>query len=165
VTTRLPNAELIYAVGQTPIISSGGDVIIGAMQGDVSGNITGTPFLGRLNSTNSNWNNQWLDGWSNGALALTNNGSKNFLVPTGNGTVRQVDDNGDVVWSATITSSTNNIGSFLHEANIFTENGVSTAYFGSADGHVYAVIVDGVLDTSAPWPRVGHDPQNTSYKN
>jgi hypothetical protein len=38
---------------------------------------------------------------------------------------------------------------------------VSTAYFGCADGNLYAVIVDGRLDTTAPWPKSHHDTRNT----
>ncbi len=38
----------------------------------------------------------------------------------------------------------------------------STAYFSGANGKLYAVIVDGHLDTSAPWPKAFHDPRNTN---
>jgi hypothetical protein len=55
-------------------------------------------------------------------------------------------------------------GQSLEPANIWTEPGAttSTAYLAGADGNLYAVIVDGALDTSAPWPKAFHDPQNTS---
>ena len=31
-----------------------------------------------------------------------------------------------------------------------------------ADGKLYAVVVDGQLDVTAPWPKAFHDPRNTS---
>ncbi|MBI5069226.1 MAG: PQQ-binding-like beta-propeller repeat protein [Deltaproteobacteria bacterium] len=36
-----------------------------------------------------------------------------------------------------------------------------TAHFGSADGNLYAVVVDGALDAAAPWPKAHHDVRNT----
>ena len=39
---------------------------------------------------------------------------------------------------------------------------MSTVYFGASDGVLHAVIVDGKLDGSAPWPKAFHDPQNTN---
>ena len=52
----------------------------------------------------------------------------------------------------------------LQTPNLWTEPGAktSTAYLAGADGNLYAVLVDGALDTSAPWPKAFHDPQNTS---
>ena len=59
-------------------------------------------------------------------------------------------------------------GAALQPANIYTPPGqpagavMSTAYVSGADGKLYAVIVDGQLDTSAPWPKAFHDPRNTN---
>jgi hypothetical protein len=56
----------------------------------------------------------------------------------------------------------------LQPGNIYTPPGqppgqvLSTAYFAGADGVLHAVIVDGALDESAPWPKAFHDPQNTN---
>ncbi len=60
--------------------------------------------------------------------------------------------------------STQLSGQSLQPANIWTDPGAttSTAYLAGADGTLYAIIVDGALDTSAPWPKAFHDPQNTS---
>jgi len=82
-----------------------------------------------------------------------------LLVGTDNGWlafVRQGD--GTVAWKRRISRSA------LQPPNIWTEPGAttSTAYLAGADGYLYAVIVDGTLDTSAPWPKAYHDPQNTS---
>ena len=39
---------------------------------------------------------------------------------------------------------------------------MSTAYVASASGKLFAVVVDGQLDASAPWPKAFHDPKNTN---
>ncbi len=41
-------------------------------------------------------------------------------------------------------------------------NGLPTLYAGSADGSLYAVVVDSPLDASAPWPKAHHDLANTA---
>ncbi len=72
--------------------------------------------------------------------------------------VRESD--GSIAWSEKLTPT----GQSLEPANIWTDPGAttSTAYLAGADGNLYAIIVDGALDTSAPWPKAFHDPQNTS---
>ncbi len=40
--------------------------------------------------------------------------------------------------------------------------GLPTAYAGSQDGKLYAVVVDGPLDATAPWPKAHHDLANTA---
>ncbi len=84
-----------------------------------------------------------------------------LLVPTSDGfvfAVRQGD--GQVDWSQKLPVTNQS----LEPANIWTDPGAttSTAYLAGADGTLYAIIVDGALDTSAPWPKAFHDPQNTS---
>ena len=83
------------------------------------------------------------------------------MVPTSDGSVFAVRvADGTVTWTQRLTAAAQS----LEPANIWTEPGAttSTAYLAGADGNLYAVIVDGVLDTSAPWPKAFHDPQNTS---
>lgn len=82
-----------------------------------------------------------------------------LLVSTDLGRVYAVNQqDGHIQWSAELSAQS------LEPANIWTEPGAttSTAYLAGADGNLYAIIVDGVLDTSAPWPKAFHDPQNTS---
>ncbi len=43
-----------------------------------------------------------------------------------------------------------------------TSNVISTAYIASSSGKLFAVIVDGQLDSAAPWPKAFHDPRNTN---
>jgi hypothetical protein len=171
-TPVLP-ASGVYPASQTPVLVKAGEVLIGEMtlSQDLS-TITKT-YLGRVNSSNTSWTNPSIDGYSNGGLVLKDTvgtSASVFVVPTSNGTVYQYDKDGNVVWSQTLTAN----GKALHEGNIYPDgNGFGTAYFGSGggsnaaggDGRVYAVIVDGTLDTSSPWPRVGHDPQNTGHTN
>jgi outer membrane protein assembly factor BamB len=85
--------------------------------------------------------------------------SPSILVPTDSGRLHAVSPaNGHVLWTAELSNQA------LQPANIWTEPGAttSTAYLAGADGNLYAVVVDGALDTSAPWPKAFHDPQNTS---
>jgi outer membrane protein assembly factor BamB len=84
-----------------------------------------------------------------------------LLVPTSTGRLYAVKvSDGTIAWSVKLSGT----GQALQPANIFTAPGASTstAYIGGADGKLYAVIVDGHLDTAAPWPKAFHDPRNTS---
>ncbi|HSN89837.1 MAG TPA: hypothetical protein VLS93_01300, partial [Anaeromyxobacteraceae bacterium] len=91
-------------------------------------------------------------------LVLDDGVATTFLVPTRSGTVHLVATDGTVVWSGTLAT-----GQALGEGNIHTPAGsaFSRAYFTSADGKLHQVIVDGALDTAAPWPKAWHDPRNT----
>jgi len=57
----------------------------------------------------------------------------------------------------------------LRAGNLFTPpsqpagSTVSYAYFSSGNGRLFAVIVDGQLDATAPWPKAFHDPRNTNH--
>ncbi len=82
-----------------------------------------------------------------------------LLVPTSDGWLIAISTaDGTAFWSNQLS------GQSLEPANIWTDPGAttSTAYLAGADGSLYAIIVDGALDTSAPWPKAFHDPQNTS---
>jgi outer membrane protein assembly factor BamB len=84
-----------------------------------------------------------------------------LLVPTSTGRLYAVrTSDGTIAWSVKLSGT----GQALQPANVFTAPGASTstAYIGGADGKLYAVIVDGRLDTAAPWPKAFHDPRNTS---
>ncbi|HEY6003902.1 MAG TPA: pyrrolo-quinoline quinone, partial [Anaeromyxobacter sp.] len=87
-----------------------------------------------------------------------------FIVPTNAGNVYALADDGTTKWQTTLPSAT-----LLRAGNIFTPPSqpagptMSVAYFSSGNGHLYAVIVDGQLDASAPWPKAFHDPRNTNH--
>jgi len=146
-----------YIAGAWPVVPADNEILIGRQS--VSGGNT-TYMLGRLRagSTVGGWLNPSLDGGVRGALVMRDQGgSQTFVVPTWNGSIYQFGSDGTLLWNGSGLSP-------LHEGNILTEvdtPGYSTAYFGSIGGVVYAVIVDGVLDTNAPWPKVRHDRQNT----
>jgi len=126
---------------------------------------TGDAKLTRPNATGSAWRDSaTLSGLASTPLVLAAP-EPALLVTTSTGqlfAVRQSD--GSVAWSATL-SATN---AALQPANIFTSGGqpagevLSTAYVSGADGKLYAVIVDGELDTTSPWPKAFHDRRNTN---
>jgi hypothetical protein len=85
-----------------------------------------------------------------------------LLVGTKAGAIHAVRGDGSVIWSTSLDSTE------LRAGNIYTPPGqppgtvLSTAYFSATNGKLYAVIVDGELDASAPWPKAFHDPRNTN---
>jgi hypothetical protein len=86
------------------------------------------------------------------------------LVSTSKGLVAALGPDGSITWSAQAAAT--NVA--LQPGNIYTPPGqpagetLSTAYFAGSDGVLHAVIVDGALDASAPWPKAFHDPRNTN---
>jgi hypothetical protein len=87
-----------------------------------------------------------------------------FIVPTAKGALHALRADGTIAWSGQLSAGT----APLQPGNIFTPPGqtageeLSTAYFAGSDGVLHAVIVDGKLDASAPWPKAFHDPRNTN---
>jgi hypothetical protein len=145
-------ATLSGSIDESPIILSNGDIVVG----DASG---------KLHRLDSNGTAVWdppvdLGAAVHAPMALKPaGGSVWFLVATVDGKVHAVDGSGAILWSGPLTG-----GTALGAGNIHTPAGsdLSTAYFGGADGKLYAVIVDGALDTAAPWPKAWHDARNTS---
>lgn len=95
----------------------------------------------------------------NTAFAVSG-GDAELFVPTHDGklhALRAAD--GTEVWSAQLTDTPAD----LRSGNIYTPPGatLSLGYFPSSSGKLYAVILDGQLDTSAPWPKAFHDTRNT----
>jgi outer membrane protein assembly factor BamB len=64
---------------------------------------------------------------------------------------------GEVAWSHSLGTSALRIGNVFHQPG----DALPTAYFPAADGRLHAVVVDGPLDPSAPWPKPYHDARNT----
>jgi len=144
-----PVQTLGGAVIDSPVVLAGGDVVVGD---DVR-------VLHRFAPDGTQiWASEpLLDGAVLAPLVLAG-GDATLVVPTRAGSVYGVGADGAIIWSATLTT-----GQELRAGNIHTPPGSpsSTAYFGSADGNLYAVVVDGGLDTSAPWPKAHHDVRNT----
>jgi hypothetical protein len=107
------------------------------------------------------WEQPDLGGAARTPIALGGTSSP-FIVSTATGLVHGLCANGTIGWSGAFGTAA------LQPGNIFTPpqpadgHIVSYAYFAGADGVLHAVIVDGQLDTSAPWPKAFHDPQNTN---
>jgi outer membrane protein assembly factor BamB len=89
-------------------------------------------------------------------------GVETFVVPTKAGSVYAIRADGTKAWDGTLASTE------LRAGNLYTPPGqppgsaLSTAYFAGTNGKLYAVIVDGQLDTGAPWPKAFHDARNTN---
>jgi hypothetical protein len=84
-----------------------------------------------------------------------------FLVPTTAGTVDAIDAAGTLRWSATLAQ-----GQALREGTVGPVDpatGISPAWFTSADGKLHALLIDGHLDTAAPWPKAWHDARNSGH--
>lgn len=153
-------ATLSGSIDDSPIILSNGDIVVG----DAGG---------KLHRLASDGTAVWgapadLGAAVHAPLALAAGapGAARFLVATADGKVHALDDDGTILWSGPLTS-----GLALGAGNLHTPAGAplapdgspfSTAYFAGADGTLYAVIVEGALDTSAPWPKAWHDARNTS---
>lgn len=142
--------ELGSAVDDSPIILSNGDIVVGDAAGE----------LHRLTADGTAvWDPPPdLGAAVHAPMALTG-GLVRFLVATADGVVHALDDDGEVLWHGPLTA-----GMALGAGNLHTPPGgaFSTAYFGGADGKLHAVVVEGRLDTTAPWPKAWHDARNTS---
>lgn len=130
-----------------PILLSNGEVVVG--DGNV---VQGWNASGALQ-----WASPDLGAPAVSAMALAG-GDAVFVVPTVGGAVYALKSDGSVLWQGNLTG-----GSALVEGNVFQVSGdtLSTVVLGAANGTVYAVLVDGGLDTGAPWPKVHHDTRNT----
>ncbi|HEU4384380.1 MAG TPA: hypothetical protein VFR85_12900 [Anaeromyxobacteraceae bacterium] len=148
-TTTSGAATLVATGGSlgAPILLAGGDVVAGdgpvVRRWDAAGALQGTS--GDLGAA------------AVSAMALAD-GDAGFVVPTAGGTVHALNADLSTLWQGTLTA-----GQSLTEGNVFKlpADVFSTAVFGGADGKVYAVMVDGGLDTGALWPKVHHDTRNT----
>ena len=145
-----PLATLTGSVNESPIVLSNGDLVVG----DASGK------LHRLDSAGAPvWSTPVDLGAAVHAPMALKDGPIRFLVATFDGKLHALDDAGVILWSGPLTA-----GQELGAGNLVTPAGsaFSTAYFGGADGKLYAVVVEGRLDTDAPWPKAWHDARNTS---
>lgn len=148
------DAAAVGSVDDSPVLLSNGDLVVG----DAAGK------LHRLSSAGAAvWDPPVdLGAAVHAPLALAG-GPVRFLVATADGRVHALDDGGAVLWSGPLTA-----GMALGAGNLHTppaapgQPAFSTAYFGGADGKLYALVVEGRLDTAAPWPKAWHDARNSS---
>jgi outer membrane protein assembly factor BamB len=147
--TTLPGS-----IVDSPVILSNGDVVVGDQTG----------LLHRLSSAGASlWTTEPNLGAAVHAPLVLAGGSAMLLAPTAGGKLFALRSDGSEVWSAALES-----GKAIRPGNIHTPPGQtapvsSTAYFASESGKLFAVIVDGQLDASAPWPKAFHDPRNTNH--
>jgi outer membrane protein assembly factor BamB len=140
------------AVGSSgPIVLADGSVVVGS----------GAGLLQRFSTAGAPpWaESEPLNGVPAIPLALAGD-PPTLLVPTSTGRLYAVNAaDGKIAWSAKLSAT----GQALQPANVHGEPGAatSTAYVAGADGKLYAVVVDGQLDRTAPWPKAFHDPRNT----
>jgi len=140
---------LAQSADASPIVLSNGDIVVG----DASGK------LHRFDSSGTAvWGQPVELGAAVHAPMALMGGPIRFLVATDDGRLHALDDGGAVLWSGALS------GMALGAGNLHTPagGGLSTAYFAGSDGKLYAVAVEGRLDTDAPWPKAWHDPRNTS---
>jgi outer membrane protein assembly factor BamB len=138
------------SIVDSPVILAGGDVVVGDQ----------ARVLHRFRPDGTQvWAGEpVLDGPVLAPLVLAGGGVA-LLVPTAAGTIHALAADGTVLWGGALTP-----GQALRAGNVHTPAGAAfgTAYFGSADGKLYAVAVEGRLDEAAPWPKAHHDSRNTS---
>jgi len=147
-----PVQTLGDSVLESPIVLTNRDIVVGDQSG----------VLHRLGSSGAP---VWASPPNLGGIPLSSlaisGGSAPLLTGTRNGRVFALADNGTTVWSTTLTGNPALKGTNISHPS--TETPVtSTAYFSASNGKVYAVIVDGTLDTAAPWPKAFRDRRNRS---
>ncbi len=144
-------ATLPGALIDSPVILSVGDIVVGDQSG----------LLHRYSASGTEvWHSDQL---GNAALApmIMTGTSATFIVPTKGGKLFAIDADGAITWSASLDETTE-----LRTGNLYTADAsspiMSTGYFSASNGKLFAVVVDGQLDASAPWPKAFHDPKNTN---
>lgn len=150
-------ATLAGSVADSPVVLAGGDVVVGDGSGTLH-RVTSAKTVVWSRKLNGD---PLVDEPLLAPLVLTGS-TATFVVPTRSGVIYALDSDGWEVWRGALTA-----GAELRAGNVFTAPGqagsvTSTAYFSSASGKLFAVVVDGRLDASAPWPKAFHDPRNTS---
>ncbi|MFO0585040.1 MAG: hypothetical protein U0229_22415 [Anaeromyxobacter sp.] len=147
-----PVTTLTDSVLEPPIVLSGDEILLG----DSSGAVRRISLTGLATwSTPPN-----LGAIPVGALAISGSTVK-LLVGTRAGSIYALDNAGATIWNTTLSGAPLLKGSNISAPSAETPV-TSTAYFSAANGKIYAVIVDGTLDTSAPWPKAFRDRRNRS---
>jgi hypothetical protein len=132
-----------------PVIDAAGNVVVG----DAAG------FVRKVVPGGTGWITSSSLGGAAGSPLVLAGGDAAYLVPTSNGRLAALLDDGTILWWGQVAPA----GTSLHDPNVVQLPGDAfwTAVFGAQDGTVYGVLVDGRLDTAAPWPKARHDSRNT----
>jgi hypothetical protein len=155
-TTKDGSTTNVVAVGaklvDSPVIASNGDVIVGDQGG----------YLHRYTTAGASvWTTSFNLGGPVLAPMILAGTATTLVASTKNGAVVALRADGTKVWSGVLGSTE------LRAGNLYTPSGqtgtvMSTAYFPASNGKLYAVIVDGALDSGSPWPKAFHDVRNTN---
>jgi hypothetical protein len=144
-------ASLPAQAEASPVVLPNGDVVIG---------LTG----GAVHRIADNGTIVWasppdVGGTVRGLAALEAGLDRaDVLAITALGEFAALKSDGTVAWSGRPTTAALSFPAVVGAA----AGGLPTAYAGSQDGKVYAIVVDGPLDTAAPWPKAHHDLANTA---
>jgi outer membrane protein assembly factor BamB len=148
---------------ESPVIFPNGDLLIG----------TNDRKLHRLTPP-AGGTGAWIDAWipvpdlnaavTGQAIVTRDAAGVVAYAVTAGGHLHAVDGSGKTAWT-TATEVTPPLGSvalsFPTIAPAATATALPTLYAGSADGKLYAVVVDSGLDPASPWPKSHHDVRNT----
>lgn len=146
-------ATLTSRIVDSPVLLANSDVVVGDQAG----------VLHRFTPTGTKaWTSEPNLGAAVQAAAVLSGADATLVVPTAAGRLFALRGDGSEVWSATLDQ-----GNSLRAANLYTPPGqtsnvMSTAYLASSSGKLFAVVVDGQLDSASPWPKAFHDPRNTN---
>jgi hypothetical protein len=148
--TGLGGSPFTTAAGPgAPVIDAAGNVVVGDAAGYVHKVVPG----------DTGWTTSTALGGAAGSPLVLAGGDAAYLVPTSTGRLAALRDDGTILWSGQVATA----GTSLHDPNVvrLTGDAFWTAVFGAQDGTVYGVLVDGQMDTAAPWPKARHDSRNT----
>ena len=146
-----PLASLPAQAEASPIVLSGGDIVVG---------LTGGAVHRLTDSGTAVWASPPDVGDSVRGLAALSAGldGADVVATTALGEVAALRPDGTVAWSGRPTTAALSFPAVADAA----AGGLPTAYMGSQDGKLYAIVVDGPLDAAAPWPKAHHDLANTA---
>ncbi|HYQ80091.1 MAG TPA: hypothetical protein VEP68_01250, partial [Anaeromyxobacteraceae bacterium] len=135
----------------SPLVLGAGDIVVGLAGGSVH----------RLASSGTAlWTSPPDIGGTVRGLAALQPGldAADVLAVSALGEVAALKPDGTVAWSGRPTTAALSFPAVADAG----AGGLPTAYAGSQDGKLYAIVVDGPLDAAAPWPKAHHDLANTA---
>jgi hypothetical protein len=157
-------ATLGDAAPESIVITATGDLIVGTNDAKVH-------RLARPAGGTGPWTEAWspapdLASAVTGTLVAERDGSGAVVYAvTASGGLHALADDGHEVWSTASAGAP--LGAFaltfptVAPADPAGPNRLPTLYVGSAEGKLYAVVVDKGLDPASPWPKSHHDIRNT----
>jgi len=158
-------ASLSGAATESVVVLPGGDILVGTNDDKVH-------RLSKPQSGTGTWTEAWspapdlgspVTGVLVAAADPADAGAPIVYAVTASGQLHALDANGTTVWS-TSTEPSAPLGRFALSFPTIAPalpGQLPTLCVGSAEGKLYAVVVDTGLDASSPWPKSHHDVRNT----